>query len=276
MSRRPNFVTLVRVLLVAMALTLASSVGLSALAAPQAGAAEVDDESAFVARINELRIGLGLAPLSIDTELVTESRSWANQLRSNGVLSHADDLSIGVSSDWAKLGENVGVANTDQFDELFEAFVNSPLHYANLIDPDFTHVGTGVVYSENGRLWTTHRFMAKVEPSVATTTTQPKTTTSELATTTTSPKDTQLTVTTNADSSTTAATGSPSSTPATTTTTVGASTTSTVPTATQDSDSTLDVPAAIAKGSPHPQLAQIPTEPLDRRVLANIFAGLAS
>ena len=75
-----------------------------------------------------------------------------------GRLEHADDLSLGLSADWRKLGENVGVAPISQIDELFEAFVASPTHLANLIDPSFDLIGIGIVHAD-GDLWMTQRFM---------------------------------------------------------------------------------------------------------------------
>ncbi len=258
-SRRSVSWRALGLLLVTMGWTLT----LIASSAPPALAAEVDDEAAFVARINTLRSEQGLAPLAIDTELVSASRQWAVQLSQNGVLSHAADLSVGVTSQWAKLGENVGVANSDQFDQLFTAFVNSPTHYANLVDPSFTHIGTGVVYDDNGRMWTTHRFMAKV----GATTTVPSTSSST----------TSETVATTSDS-----------TPGTTT--QGSNTTTTTsdsqPTTTQDSNTSTSEPSASSTSAPttsqdvsqtddgRPVLRAIPAEPVDPELLTFLFAQL--
>ena len=41
-----------------------------------------------------------------------------------------------------------------------QAFINSPAHYANLVDPAWTHVGVGVTFAADGRMYTTHNFMA--------------------------------------------------------------------------------------------------------------------
>ena len=41
-----------------------------------------------------------------------------------------------------------------------QAFINSPAHYANLVDPAWTHVGVGVTIAADGRMYTTHNFMA--------------------------------------------------------------------------------------------------------------------
>ena len=40
------------------------------------------------------------------------------------------------------------------------AFVNSPAHYQNIVDPSYNYIGVGVSYDANGRMFTTHDFMA--------------------------------------------------------------------------------------------------------------------
>lgn len=166
MSRRPEALVdrgesrpvVVLVLAIFLALSFNAVTAVSRPIQP-AAAEELTDEAHFVGLINELRAEEGLAPLSINAELTRESRQWAVQLRSNNELSHAADLSVGVTTVWLKLGENVGVGPIDRIDDLFDAFVASPDHLANLLDPSFEAVGVGVVYDDEGRMWTTHRFM---------------------------------------------------------------------------------------------------------------------
>ena len=128
------------------------------------------EEAAFIAKINGLRSSKGLAPLSVDGELTEQSRRWAEQMRQRGGISHAPDLSVGVTADWGKLGENVGVGG--DVESLFQAFVDSPGHYENLVDPAYRFVGVGVVWDGN-RMFTAHRFMA-VRPASPATTAAPR------------------------------------------------------------------------------------------------------
>jgi hypothetical protein len=74
-------------------------------------------------------------------------------------------LSDGITADWQKLGENVGMGGT--VDALHSAFVASPHHYENLVDPDFTYVGVGVVVV-NGTIYVSETFM-KLQSASATT-----------------------------------------------------------------------------------------------------------
>ncbi|MFW2382035.1 MAG: CAP domain-containing protein [Acidimicrobiales bacterium] len=119
----------------------------------------------FVDKINDLRTSRGLSPLTSDPELSLTASAWTVQMSQTGQLEHAADLSLGISADWRKLGENVGVAPVTQLDELFEAFVASPTHLANLIDPSFDFIGIGVVHVGD-ELWMTQRFM-DVSPETA-------------------------------------------------------------------------------------------------------------
>jgi uncharacterized protein YkwD len=139
--------------LAASALVVALTVG--ATAAPTA--AEGGDVSSYVGHINALRASRGLAPLQVDGNLGALATDWAHHLAAVGSLRHASDLSIGVDRHWVKLGENVGLG--PDTGTIFAAFVASPSHYRNLVDPAFTHVGVGVVWS-GGTQYTVHRFLA--------------------------------------------------------------------------------------------------------------------
>lgn len=144
-------------------------------------------EQRFIQLINQTRAGAGLAPLTANGELTGQARSWANSMASSDNLAHASDISRGISAPWTVLGENVGVHGIQDVDQLYAAFVASPGHYANIIDPRYTHVGVGVVVTDAGKLWTTHRFMAV---ATAPSTTSPPTTAAPTTTPTTTPPTT--------------------------------------------------------------------------------------
>ncbi len=62
----------------------------------------------------------------------------------------------GAPADWTKAGENVGRGGT--VDAVWDAFMASPSHAANVLDPAFTRIGVGVVRTPDGVLYTAHRF----------------------------------------------------------------------------------------------------------------------
>lgn len=152
---------------VAKLLLLLAVMAVSLTPATPIDAAETDDEVAFVDLINELRTSQGLRALEVHPELIEPSRDWAEHLATTEDLVHAEDLTAGVSVYWVKMGENIGTAATGQTDQLFSAFVESPTHLENLLDPEFEYVGVGVFYGDDGRMWTTHRFMS-VDESINT------------------------------------------------------------------------------------------------------------
>ena len=117
-----------------------------------------DAESEFIADINQLRQSRGLNALVVDPELTSQAKIWASTMNDAGQIFHSQNLASGISANWAKLGENVGVGG--DVPVLFQAFVDSPSHYENLVDPAYAYVGVGVVISGDGtRLFTAHRFM---------------------------------------------------------------------------------------------------------------------
>jgi hypothetical protein len=133
----------------------------------------VSDEASFVAKINDLRVSKGLPILVVNDNLVAKARSWAAGMAAAGRIWHST-LSDGITADWQKLGENVGMGGS--VDGLHAAFVASPHHYENLVDPDFTTVGIGIAMN-GSTIYVAEEFMelmpAKAAP-VVTPTTVPK------------------------------------------------------------------------------------------------------
>src|SRR2546423_4041473 len=115
----------------------------------------VSDEAAFVAKINDLRASKGLSALQVNDNLVAKARGWAAGMAAAGKIWHST-LSDGITADWQKLGENVGMGGS--VDGLHDAFVASPHHYANLVDSAFTQVGIGIAMN-GGTIYVAEEFM---------------------------------------------------------------------------------------------------------------------
>lgn len=120
-------------------------------------------EQEFVILINNLRASSSLSPLSVNGNLVSSSRTWAEHMSSVGAISHDPNLRYAVS-DFMLLGENVGTGPSVQ--TIYNAFVNSPGHYANMVNPSFAQIGVGVV-ANNGVIYTAQRFLQPVGSAVA-------------------------------------------------------------------------------------------------------------
>ncbi|MDG1409658.1 MAG: CAP domain-containing protein [Acidimicrobiales bacterium] len=132
------------------------------------------DETAFVTALNQVRANVGLPALTLNSQLSDLSRGHAQVMADAGGIFHADPISAGYNGPWSKMGENVGKGGGVQI--LVDAFVASPGHYSNIIDPDFTQIGVGVVWVGNA-LYTTHRFIKVPGQTATTTTTAPPATT---------------------------------------------------------------------------------------------------
>lgn len=140
---------------------LATLVTLGVVPMGSARADDPSDEASFVAQINALRATRGAPALEIDAGLTAKARSWAGTMAGRNAISHSS-LADGITAQWQKLGENVGMGGT--VEALETAFVNSPRHYENLIDPAFRSVGIGVVRNAAGVLFVAEEFMQAQAP----------------------------------------------------------------------------------------------------------------
>ena len=120
----------------------------------------VSAEAEFVARINALRTSQGLSAFEVHPVLVAKARAWAETMSDAGRIWHSA-LSDGITVDWQKLGENVGMGGS--VDGLHRAFVASPGHYANLVEPNFRYVGIGIAMKGN-TIYVSEVFMNLMEP----------------------------------------------------------------------------------------------------------------
>ncbi len=130
-------------------------------------------ESGFVAAINDLRAQQGLSVLRVEPMLVSASRQWSVQMialprsESGGrVLQHDPSVqacgrapsTCVLGSRWKSLGENVGYGPKDVL-FLHQRFVDSPLHYRNLVNSEFDAIGVGVVF-DGEVMYVTEKFLA--------------------------------------------------------------------------------------------------------------------
>ena len=101
------------------------------------------DEAAFVEALNRIRADVDLPALTVNHQLSDLARIHTEHMAGAGEIAHATPISAGYEGPWTKLGENVGVGA--EVEDLVDAFVASPGHYANIVDPAFTEIGVGVV-----------------------------------------------------------------------------------------------------------------------------------
>src|SRR4051794_36579246 len=147
-----------RRIIAALLIALTCSIGLGATHG--AGAADPGAEADFTNRVNGLRASVGRAPLGTHPVLTAKAENWAAHMAATGCLCHSN-LPDGVSVSWSKLGENIG--RGPSVASLHAALVNSPLHYANMVDPSFTWIGVGVAYGSGG-MYVAEVFMNGAAP----------------------------------------------------------------------------------------------------------------
>lgn len=120
------------------------------------------DAKTFLDRTNALRSSVGVPALKQHETLTRKAEDWAQHMAATGKLSHSN-LTDGLSGvSWTALGENVGVSSAtgDTLKTIFELFVNSSAHRANLVNRGFTHMGVGVATDNTGRVWVAEVFAA--------------------------------------------------------------------------------------------------------------------
>ena len=225
----------------------ASSAALAAPAAPQgapaaaaAVPAQVTSEGAQYAdtvlnKVNELRSGLGLQPVTRYQELDAVAQDWSEQQAAANNMSHRPDFTSVYPKGWTTGSENVAwrTAGGDTGALIFDQWLNSPGHYKNMTDPNVNSIGIGFAQTSDGRWYATQNFAAY---NVSNSTLTPSTTTTTNTTTTTKKSNTPPSTTDTPPTDTTVP--SPTPTPETTPSTPSTETTAPAPTAPPTSETT--------------------------------------
>jgi uncharacterized protein YkwD len=154
---------------VAAAAPVLGVVAPAALSAAPAAASEqtVDSvrlngyEAALAAKINNVRRANGLRALVVVPGATDVARRWSWHLARAEALSHNPNLVSALehagSGAWTEIAENVGEASSTDPGSLFSAYMASPPHKANILDPQARYLGVGVV-ERSGTAWNTLDF----------------------------------------------------------------------------------------------------------------------
>lgn len=119
--------------------------------APAAHAQDLSaDEQHLVALINAARAEAGLGELQADPHLSSVARAHSQDMAENHFFSHVSPTSGDVGHrltaagvPYRAAGENIALDAS--VDDAHLAFMNSSAHRANVLNPDYTTVGIGVV-----------------------------------------------------------------------------------------------------------------------------------
>jgi hypothetical protein len=167
---------------------LGAIVSFLVVAAPSAHAASYSTSSygsRLLQLVNQARSSNGLHTLTLASGTSTVAAGWTSHLANQGSLSHNPNLASQLEShgspNWTIYGENVGQGAPTNPDQLFNAYMQSPEHRANILEARYRYVGVAVVFA-GGYAWNTFDFVDQYG-STTTSTTTTKTTTHTATTT---------------------------------------------------------------------------------------------
>ena len=123
-----------------------------------------DLEKEMVKLVNQERKKAGLKPLQVDPRLTALAEKKAADMALKEYFSHKsptygfpEDMVTNAGITWRMCGENL--ARNRTVEDAHKALMNSEGHRANILRPEFTHIGIGVVASDTYGLLVTEIFI---------------------------------------------------------------------------------------------------------------------
>ncbi|MDX9871189.1 MAG: CAP domain-containing protein [Clostridia bacterium] len=120
-------------------------------------------EQQMVNLVNQERAKAGLAPLVVDSALVQSAREKSKDMVANNYFSHNSPTYGGFAAqirsrtaDYTYVGENL--AGNKNVSAAHTALMNSAGHRANILNPNYTHIGVGITSSGQYGLIITQHF----------------------------------------------------------------------------------------------------------------------
>jgi uncharacterized protein YkwD len=96
--------------------------------------------------VNAARLAKGLPALEDNAKLTVAAQSWTDWMVANNQFTHGSDLGGRISAagyDWQEVGENIATGlGTPR--AVVKAWLASPEHCQNIMDPAYVSFGTGV------------------------------------------------------------------------------------------------------------------------------------
>lgn len=128
-------------------------------AAPVAApAAQGGYEGDVFALTNAERARAGLQPLQSSGCAQQRARTWSQHMAATGSMSHQPLGPVMTDCGARGAGENVAFGNISAA-QMVSNWMNSPGHRANILNPNFTHLGVGMAERSDGRRYGTQLFL---------------------------------------------------------------------------------------------------------------------
>lgn len=124
-------------------------------------------EEEVLALVNQERSKAGLSPLKMDWELQRVARKKSEDMANKGYFSHQSptygspfDMMKQFGISYSQAGENIASGQRTP-KEVMTAWMNSSGHRANILKPEFTHIGVGMHKGGSYGTYWTQMFITK-------------------------------------------------------------------------------------------------------------------
>ncbi len=114
-------------------------------------------EDRILELLNDDREDKGLRPLERHDGLDDVAQAWSDRQADEGLMYHNPDFFDQYPDSPTLGGENVAYGYPT-LEEMYQGWYDSPGHYANMFNPDYTHIGIGVAYDDGGAPYGTQNF----------------------------------------------------------------------------------------------------------------------
>jgi hypothetical protein len=148
-----------------LALFVAASFVLAGVVVPVAvspASAAASDIETIITKTNQARTAKGLKPLVHNTRIDKVAQAWAVQMSKKGMV-HNPNVGAQIPAGWNIWAENIAWNYSSQ--TVVQAWLNSPGHKANIMDPKATDIGVGFYVDSSGSLWAVQDFAAYKTPT---------------------------------------------------------------------------------------------------------------
>ncbi len=133
-----------------------SGCGSSSLLGGTVSSTSTDYETQVFNLTNVERTKYGLNPVTWNDKLAQAMDYHCKDMIANNYFDHTSptgetpgDRATAAGYRWLKVGENIAKGQRTP-KEVVDAWMNSPHHRANILDPDFTELGVALEYDSNG------------------------------------------------------------------------------------------------------------------------------